>query len=741
MPKMNRREFLAAGGLGAAGMALENKAQLMKLPAKGEGGRPSRLLYKYRDPVPTACVGCRARCALIAYRDGGQAVQIAPDASAPVPAAACPRAYEALEVLRDPERVLTPLRRVGPRGSGKWEEISWAEALHRIAEALGRRGGKATADLGRPDPLAGQILPPLAFDQIVEQEASFLWSSLEAQRSVYGKPLEVPDLRGVRTVLLVGADALDGGRHYPRMARDLIEAKARGASVLAVGPYGGATGSLAESWIPVRPGTETLFLLGLARVLVLRGWADPEALDRWTGASRESLLESLAPYDADRVESAAGVPSRTLVELARRFAERGPSLCWVDGAGRRGAEALEAAAAILNASGGSPERVGVRLAHQPEWAPSLEPTLPRGHVVEEITSGRQRASLYLAYRSNPVYWSARSDLVRQAFADEQRVGLLVAMDTLVTETGLLADLVLPAAADLELWNLFGGYTPRGQAYAILQQPVPRKMPEPEFLTSPDTPLEALFEGPGTGPAGQARQLGDVLLELLQLRGHPDRERFAFPTTGAYVKHLVDSEPALTAAGGFEELSRKGSWLGAEIYPWSDSDGFPTGSGVLEVEGRLTHGEPARDSEGDGLALVPLSYAELGPGYANTRWGREIRRTNPVYLNPVTARDLGLRAGERVAVRTEVGEALGHLELLEGIHPRAVAIAEDFGHWAGGVATTASAKVPGDPPDTHADPVWWAGQGAGFSVRSIMPYEPDRNGAEAWRELQVTVRPA
>ncbi len=746
MSNMNRRQFLAAGGFGAAGIALENKAQLLKLPGEGEGGRPRRLLHKYRDPVPTACVGCPARCALVVYREGGRAVQIAPNPVAPVPATTCARAYEALEAVRDPERVRSPLRRVGPRGSGRWEEISWAEALHRITQSLESEEGAAFADLGRPDPLAGLLLGRLGIDRVLEEGASDTWASREAQRAVYGKPLSVPDLEHVQTVLLVSAGPLDGGPHYPRLARDLLEAKARGANIVAVTPYGGATGSLADAWIPVRPGTETLFLLGLARILVVQGWADRESLSEWVGTPGEKLAEALAPYHADLVEAAAGVPALEMVKLARHFADRRPSLCWVDSAGNREAEALEAAAAVLNASGGDPERAGLRLVHRPGWVPASAPTLPRTRAVKEILAGAERASLYLAYRSNPVYWSPRSQLVRRAFGDEGRIGLLVAMDTQITETALLADLVLPAAADLELWNLFGGFTPEGRAYGVLQQPVPLRMPEPELLRSPETPLEALFAGPRGGPARDARQLGDVLLELLTLRNQAEREQFPFPDAGAYVRHLADSEPSLAAAGGFEALGRAGTWVSRfRAYPWAGTHGFPTPSGLLEVAGRLVHRVPGdlKRLEGGVFALVPLRYPELGPGYTNTRWGREIRRTNPVYMNSAVARDMGLSRGARVVIRTQVGEAFGVLEPLEGIHPQAVAIAEDFGHWAGGVAATASGDVPAGPPIPGADtePVWWEDEGPGFSIRSITPFTSDLQGAQAWRDLRVTVHPA
>ncbi|MHB8766618.1 MAG: molybdopterin dinucleotide binding domain-containing protein, partial [Deferrisomatales bacterium] len=428
------------------------------------------------------------------------------------------------------------------------------------------------------------------------------------------------------------------------------------------------------------------------------------------------------------------------------------------------APALEGAAAVLNSIHGAPEAAGVRLAHLPEWAPSLTPTLPRSRVVKDLLAGNERASVYLAYRANPVYWSPRSESVRRAFSDPQRVDLLVAFDTHLTETAQLADLVLPAAADLELWNLFGGYAAGGQPYALLQQPVTRRTAEGRDLRAPGVPLERLFDGAPAAPLGEARQLGDALLELLALAGHPAREEFPYADCGAYVRHLADTAAPLAAAGGFAGLAREGVWVGGEAsYPWASQAGFATPSGRLEPGARLVHQVPRdlKNLAAPDFALVVLSHQELGAGYANTRWGREIRHENPVYVNAGVARQLGLAAGDHVRLRTQVGEAVARVRPLEGLHPQAVALAEDFGHWAGGVAATARGEATGDEPvpllvsrkgfltnplgitrqgTQPAQAPWWHHHGPGVSVSSLSPFTSDEHGAQTWRDLRVTIHP-
>jgi len=765
MSKWSRREFLSVGATGAAGLALENKARLLRVPEKPWNARTERSLHKFRDPVATACVGCESHCALWAYRDGDRVVQVGPNGKASSFGAGCARAYEGLEQLYDAERVLRPLQRVGERGEGRWEEISWGQALEKIARVLTAEPEGAYLDLGRPDPLAGAVLGRLGVTRRIEHAASQEWAAREAQRAVYGLPLSRPDVSRASTILLVGARPLDGGSHFAGLARDLVSARERGAQVVSVGPYEGATGSLADQWIPCRPGTSGLLLLGIARILLSQGWFDAEALSRAVSLPPEKIRESLVPYTADLVEAAAGIPALQLVQLARRFAEHGPSLCIVDAAGSEQALTLEAAAAVLNTLSDDPERAGVRLARKPDWLPTWEPTLPRSHALKDILAGNERASLYLAYRTNPVYWSPRSDSIRRAFADPARIGLLVAMDTNLTETAALADIVLPAAADLELWNLLGGYRPDGRPFAILQQPTPKRTTEARTLRRPDVPTEALFREPASRPLGEARQLGDALLEILALSGHPARDEFPYPDVGAYVRQLADSAPPIAADGGFEGLAREGYWSGrASTYPWAAEAGFPTGSGRVEVAGRLVHRVPRelKRLEGDHFALVILSYPELEHGYANTRWGREIRYENPVYMNAEVARRIGLSAGAAVVLRTEVGEARGRVQPIQGIHPQAVAVAGDFGHWAGGVAATASAAPTGTPPKpllvSRTDPLdnplgisrqqtrpgespWWYHHGPGLSISALSPFTSDEHGAQAWRDIRVAIHPA
>ncbi len=295
MIRWNRRSFLRAGLLGAAGAALPRAAGAARSP----GRFPHRTLRKYRDPAPTVCAVCPARCGLVASRDGDRVVQVLGSPGFPTNrGGVCARAYAGLERVYDPERVLQPLRRAGPRGSGRWEPLSWDEALERVAGALGR-GGRSVLHLAQDEFLVEELRPVLGWTDVLVDRRIPGRPGAGSQEELYGAPVLGPDLRRARTVYLFGVRPVDGRFRVPE-ARDLVDARARGARVHLFHPVAGATAGLGE-WTPVPPGSEGALAIGMARVLLDEGAAGP---DRWPAGLSDTpgeLREALAPYTPEAV--------------------------------------------------------------------------------------------------------------------------------------------------------------------------------------------------------------------------------------------------------------------------------------------------------------------------------------------------------------------------------------------------------------------------------------------------------
>lgn len=719
MTRLTRRQFLA---FGAAGAAIASLPALAGATDKPWNSRVSRPIRKYSESLATACGACASHCSLIAYRQDKRVAAVIPEAGG------CPRGLATLEALYDGERLTAPLRRVGRRGAGQWERMTWEEAATAVASALRDAGQNSVADLGRADPLAASLLPTLGLGTVATCEATRNWVSRKARKELYGSADAVADLSNARTVILWGANDLDGGADFARSVSELVKAKKSGATIVLVSSRAGSTGSFADRWIPVKPGFEAHAALALASALI--GVIDEAKLKERFGVDPAEVKELAAKAAASCGDRLAGLASEDAKYLTSRFAKGGVAVrC--DGAGLANSSALEAATAMLNALGGT-----VRLRANPLTGLEVAATASAEKVGAQLAGGK-RVGVYLAYRANPAFALAQNDGVAKALADESRVGLVVSFDTHLTETGRYADILLPAASDLECWNLFSGLCPNGVPGYLLSRPVQVWGGETEMLKGKDTPLAMLFDGPKEGAAAESRQLGDFLLLV--------------------AKHAGKATPAKSSAEAVADGAAKlgfkpgHSWMPAELAPVElKGDGDVLKALILSAR------KPA--TAGGGLALVAFDHTELDPVYPNSAFAREIRPENPVFLNAATAQKLGLARGEKVVVKSSAGSVEGSLFPVQTLHPDSVGVARDFGHTASGSA--ASSKTPAELApkvlSTRKDFLKTAvgevratlkaeghgghegGSGPGVNAAALPALGNDGEGVALWRETPVTV---
>lgn len=716
MTHLTRRQFLALGAAGAA---------LAAVPAGASGKkgadmvRTSRPIRKYNESIETFCTGCDSHCMLTAYRQQGRVASVIPTAGG------CPRGSQTIEALYDTERLTTPLKRVGPRGSGKWEEITWEEAAALIAASLKGDAGRAIIDMGRPDPLASSLIPLLGVGKVVTSLSTASWASQKAKKALYGSEHAVADLSKASTVLLLGTNPLDGGDDFGRSAAELASAKAQGAKIVLLSPRAGSTGSFADRWIPIAPGSEAEAAVTLAKALLDKGLLGPVSLKEATGLTVEEVQEAFSG-----IPGGAGLNPADTAWLVERFV-KGSVAVRSDGSGLADAKILEAASALLNVFG--------RTAHlrpNPPTGAEIAATAPRERYTEGLL-GNDSAGLYLAYRANPVYDAPGGEKLAKVFADERKIGLLVSFDTMLTETGLVSDLVLPASADLECWNLLTGGKPGMKAGIALQRPVQVWANEPDFLREPGTVLEVLFNGPTPGPAANCRQLGDLLAQVALKNGiRPEFTSAAQAARALAAKAGIKDNACFAAADGSAVmLKADGAVLLADIKKPAAAKPAPSGK----------------------LKLVPINFTELDRAYPNSVIGREIRHDSEIYLNSATAKKLGLKKGDLARVGMGGKEFKAHVFTVETLHPEAVAFPNGFGHRASGQVASLrpvseitahveldrkgfikhAAKSPFGAAPSEKN-IWWHEHGPGTSLSSSAAPGHDGDGAPLWRELAVFV---
>src|SRR6184192_4136953 len=252
---------------------------------------PQKVKRRY-SLIPTICFNCEAGCGLLAYVDR-ETLAIQKFEGNPVHPGSrgrnCAKGPATLNQVTDPERIKYPLRRVGPRGGGQWERVSWDEALddvsRRIRTALVEgRHKEIMYHLGRP-----------GHELVYLQRVFHAWgidghnshtnvcsSSARAGYAFWhGMDRPSPDHANARFILLLSSH-LEAGHYFNPHAQRIVEGKLAGAKLAVMDPRLSNTASLADYWLPTYPGSEAAVLLAMAKVLLDEGLADLDYVERWT---------------------------------------------------------------------------------------------------------------------------------------------------------------------------------------------------------------------------------------------------------------------------------------------------------------------------------------------------------------------------------------------------------------------------------------------------------------------------
>ena len=281
------------------------------------------------ERIPGYCALCTSVCGCISVVDDGRLVAVEPDPAHPTGKALCGKGRAAPELVYHEDRLLHPLRRVSPKDEpGKWERISWDEALDETAEAL-----KRLAAAHGPESVAFAITTPSG----TGIQDAYPW--IERLRHAYGSPnapygteicnfhrddinrltfgvdTPVPDFENARCIMLWGHNPSTTWLAY---ASRVAEAKARGAKLIVVDPRRAGLAVKADVWLRVRPGTDGALALGLANLLLAAGHYDAAFMQAWTNGP---LL----------VREGDGTPLRA--DLLRAGGERAHRVAWDADAG------------------------------------------------------------------------------------------------------------------------------------------------------------------------------------------------------------------------------------------------------------------------------------------------------------------------------------------------------------------------------------------------------------------------
>lgn len=439
--------------------------------------------------VRGACpLDCQDTCSWIAHVEDGRVVRVEGNRDHPITRGAlCAKVNDYQDRTYAPDRLLQPLRRVGPKGAGIFAPISWDAALGLIAERLGTIIAADGPEAILPVNYLGsmgvvqrralmRVFHALGTSRFHGSVCGAAGNVLEAEGHPRG--FDPEDLVEARFVLMWGSNLLSTahhGWHFIDQAR-----KRHGARVVAIDPIRTRTAKVCDEHVSLRPGTDAVLAAGLAHVMFAEGLADLDFAAS-VATDVEAYRESVALWTPDRVAAATDVPAEVVVRLAREFAAARPAVirCGVAPQQTVGGESVVRALSALAILGGHWQRPGgglfietgpamdERAATRPDLLPRQTRSLDIARIGEHLTSPTLDPPIraLVVWNMNPAVTQPDSPTVRRGLAREAL--FTVVLEQFMTDTARFADVVLPSTTQLEHFDIVGSW---GHHYITLNEP-------------------------------------------------------------------------------------------------------------------------------------------------------------------------------------------------------------------------------------------------------------------------------
>lgn len=545
---------------------------------------------------------CPDTCALLTTVQDGVALKVQGNpAHAHTDGVLCTKVSRYTERTYHPERIVQPLRRSGPKGSGQFQPITWDQALDEIAQRLGAIAAvnpeailpysyAGTMGLVQGEGMAARFFHALGAS-LLDRTICATAGGEAFTHTLGGKVgMHVEHFAKSRLILIWGSNSIGSNLHFWRLVQ---QAKRDGARLICIDPRRTETAEKCHQHIALLPGTDAALALGLMHELIANDWLDHDYLERHT-LGWEGLRERALQWPPQRVAAVCGITEQEVRDLARDYgetAQRGEPVAIRANYGlqrvRGGGNAMRAIACLPALVGAWRHAAGGVLLSSSGWFPVQRPALyrpdllgprrPRTLNMSTIGADLLRPAspdfgpqvqALVVYNSNPVAVAPQSGQVVQGFQREDL--FTVVLEHFQTDTADHADIILPATTQLEHWDVHLSY---GHTDVLLNRPA-------------------------IAPVGQARSNTEVFRALAE-RMRPIDARFADPC-------FADDDLTLcrTAFGDtvdFEALLARGfTRLNLPDAPFAQG-GFPTPSGKCEFYsahiaelGRANPGLPGLD---------------------------------------------------------------------------------------------------------------------------------------------------
>ncbi|HET8628538.1 MAG TPA: molybdopterin oxidoreductase family protein [Thermomicrobiales bacterium] len=628
---------------------------------------------------------CPDTCGLRVTVEDGRAVKVEGDPTHPITRGfLCAKVNHYLEHVYNPRRVLTPRKRVGPKGSGEFQEITWDEALDTIAARfraiVAEHGGEAILPYSYSGTLGLLNNSSMDYRFFHRLGATRLDRTICVAAAVAGNaytlgcnygtdPENFPD---AKLIVCWGTNPVTSNPHLLPFVK---EAQDRGARLVVIDPRRTRTAERADWHIQPLPGSDAALALGMMHVIIAEGLYDAGYVRDYT-VGFDELRARAAAYPPARVAALTGLPAETVVELARLYATTRPAVLRLQYGMQRhtnGGMVVRTIACLpalvgawRDAAGGL--LIGTSGAFPLNMRALTRPDLLRGRTprhVNMIQLGRALTALdsppikgLYVYNADPVASAPQSGTV---LAGLRRDDLFtVVHDIYFTDTTAYADIVLPATTQLEQWDLHKAY---GNYYLQVNQPAIAPVGE----SKPNTEVFRLLAA-RLGFDEPCFRDGDLDLIDQALAGeHPwlagiTRERLL---RDGWAKLTLPADErgrfAPFAQGGFGTPSGKVEFYSARMAA-DGHDPLPAHAPLAEG----AEATPALHARYPLTLISPKAHHFVNSTFNGdpTPARREGRPT--VELHPADAAARGIVDGDRVRVFNDRGACLLHARVTDGV---------------------------------------------------------------------------
>ncbi|MBL8336161.1 MAG: molybdopterin oxidoreductase family protein [Rhodoferax sp.] len=627
---------------------------------------------------------CPDTCSFITTVEDGVATRVQGNPAHPhTDGVLCTKVSRYTQRTYHPQRVLQPLKRSGPKGSGQFTPVSWEEALHDIATRLraiaGRAPGAAQAILpysyaGTMGLVQGESIAARFFNKL---GASLLDRTICASAAAEGLTATVGGKLGMqvqffqesRLILIWGSNPIASNLHFWRQAQ---EAKRRGARLICIDPRRSETADKCQEHIALLPGTDAALAFGIMHELVQHDWLDHDYIARHT-LGWDALRARALEWPPERAAAVCGLDVQQVRDLARAYGEsarRGdPTAIRLNYGMQRvrgGGNAVRAIACLPALVGAWRHRAGGLLlstsGNFPVQRAALErPDLRTGPAPRTINMNTIGDDLLrpasagfgpaieavIVYNSNPVAVAPDSARVVQGFAREDL--FTVVLEHFHTDTADYADYLLPATTQLEHWDVQVAY---GHTDVLLNRPA-------------------------IAPLGQARPNSQIFRDLARHMGYTEP---CFADTDEQLCRIAYGD-----AVDFQQLLDQGfASLKVPDAPFAEGR-FPTPSGRCEffsarlaaqgldgLPDYLPNYEAAGSSTQFPLAMIsPPARNFLNSSFVNVQSLRDIEGEPLLEMHAQDAQARGLASGSVVRVFNQRGDYRCRMEVSPRARPGVV----------------------------------------------------------------------